>query len=235
MIGVTENLAKTQGFIDIATRNCGRPPGSVTLLAVSKRQPPAAIREAALAGQRDFGENYVDEALEKIATVSDLAHLSWHFIGRVQSNKTREIATHFDWVHTVERGKIARRLHEQRPAHLPPLNVCLQVNIDNAPTKAGIAPTDVAELLVACEGFSHLQVRGLMCMPDASDNCESTAHPFARLRALQDDLNASGANLDTLSMGMSADMLPAITEGATIVRVGTAIFGPRTTLGEHTQ
>jgi len=207
-----------------------RAPHEIRLLAVSKTFGADAVMEAADAGQRAFGENYVQEALDKIATIRrarpDLT-LEWHFIGPIQSNKTRLIAEHFDWVHSVDREKIAQRLSEQRPAHLPPLNICLQVNISGEATKSGVAPDEAMEVAPRIAALPRLTLRGLMAIPEPVDDEAQQRRPFRQLRALLDRLNAKGLDLDTLSMGMSGDMDAAIAEGATIVRVGTAIFGQR--------
>lgn len=207
-----------------------RDPQTVQLLAVSKTFGPEAVIEAADAGQQAFGENYLQEAVDKMAAVKTARPelpLEWHFIGPIQSNKTRPIAEHFDWVHSVDREKIAQRLSEQRPAHLPPLNICLQVNISGEDTKSGIAPEEVAVLAKAVAAMPRLRLRGLMAIPEPADDVERQRVPFRKLRQLFEELKGEGLALDTLSMGMSADMDAAIAEGATIVRVGTAIFGQR--------
>ena len=200
-----------------------RDPATVGLLAVSKTQPAAAIREAAAAGIRDFGENYLQEALDKQAELSDLP-LAWHFIGPIQSNKTKSIAEHFDWVHSVDRLKIAQRLSDQRPTALPPLNICLQVNVSGEASKSGCAPEELPKLAQAVAAMPHLRLRGLMCIPAPSEDPAEQRAAFARLRALRDELPLT---LDTLSMGMSQDLEAAIAEGATWVRIGTALFGAR--------
>jgi pyridoxal phosphate enzyme (YggS family) len=203
---------------------------SVTLLAVSKGQPANSVRAVAGAGVRDIGESYLQEALEKIEQLRDLA-VTWHFIGRLQANKTRVIAATFDWVHAVERLKIAERLSEQRPFHAPPLNVCLQVNIAGEASKGGVTPAELPALAAAVAVLPRLKLRGLMCIPPDEDDPARQRMWFAALRHAFEQLNASGAGLDTLSMGMSGDFEAAILEGATIVRIGTALFGerPRTT------
>ncbi|MCC6135500.1 MAG: YggS family pyridoxal phosphate-dependent enzyme [Candidatus Contendobacter sp.] len=213
--------------IRAAEQRFQRLPGSVQLLAVSKTQPSAAIAALAAVGQRRFGENYVQEALDKIAELAAL-DLEWHFIGPIQANKTRSIAEHFAWVHSVDRLKIAERLSAQRPAHLPPLNVCLQVNIDREPTKHGLDEREVATVASAVATLPRLRLRGLMAIPAPAADFTAQREPLARLRTLQDLLNAAGLGLDTLSMGMSDDLEAAIAEGATLTRVGTALFGPRT-------
>lgn len=209
-----------------ATAAAGRSAQSVTLLAVGKAQPPQLLDAAANCGVSDFGESYLREALGKIAALHDHA-LTWHFIGRVQANKTRPIAETFAWVHAVDRLKVAERLSAQRPYHAPPLNVCLQVNVAGEATKGGVTPAELPELAAAVAQLPRLALRGLMCIPpEESDPARQRAW-FARLRTLQEELNARGAGLDALSMGMSADFESAILEGATIVRIGTALFGER--------
>ena len=196
---------------------------SVTLIAVSKTQPVAAVIEALQAGQCEFGENYIQEGVEKVQAIKPLYPQSvWHMIGPIQSNKTRLVAEHFDWVHTIDRLKIAQRLAEQRPAHLPPLNVLIQINIDHEPSKSGVLPEAALELSRAVAALGQLRLRGLMCIPD-----KSSAESFARMQVLLNDLNAQSLGLDVLSMGMSGDFEAAIAHGATHVRVGTAIFGAR--------
>ena len=227
---ITQNIEQVSALIAEAARGVGRDPASVTLLAVSKTFGPDAVIEAAEAGQRAFGENYLQEALDKQQAVQtlrpDLA-LEWHFIGPIQSNKTRPIAEHFAWAHAVDREKIARRLSEQRPPNLPPLNICLQVNVSGEDSKSGVAPTEVLALAQAVATLPGLKLRGLMAIPEPAEDVESQRKPFALLRALQQQLTEAGIPTDTLSMGMSADMDAAIAEGATIVRIGTAIFGKR--------
>lgn len=232
MSSISANLQAVRRTIRDAAQAVSRNPDDVALLAVSKTFGPDAVLDAAAAGQRAFGENYVQEALDKQAALRALrpelaGALAWHFIGPIQSNKTRSIAEHFDWVHSVDREKIARRLSEQRPAHLPPLNVCLQVNISGEATKAGVAPADVAAVARAIAALPRLRLRGLMAIPAPDGTADARRAPFAALRRLLDTLRADGLDLDTLSMGMSADLDAAIAEGATIVRVGTAIFGRR--------
>ena len=223
---LTENLNRVRARIAAAEARFGRPPGSVRLLAVSKTWPAADLRAVHAAGQQAFGESYVQEALGKQEALADL-ELEWHFIGPVQSNKTRDIAGRFHWVHSVDRLKIARRLSAQRPAHLPPLQVCLQVNISGESSKAGCAPGEVEGLAAAVAELPRLRLRGLMAIPAPSDDFQVQRDAFRRLRALQAGLIARGLALDTLSMGMSADLEAAIAEGATMVRVGTALFGTR--------
>ncbi len=230
MSSISHNLQAVTGRIEAACRAALRDPQTVTLLAVSKTFGPQAVIAAGDAGQRAFGENYLQEALDKMAAVRaarpDLL-LEWHFIGPIQSNKTRPIAEHFDWVHSVDREKIAQRLSEQRPAHLPPLNVCLQVNISGEESKSGVAPEQIEALARTVAALPRLQLRGLMAIPEPSEDVERQLAPLRRLRQLFEALRGRGFALDTLSMGMSADLEAAIAEGATIVRIGTAIFGKR--------
>jgi pyridoxal phosphate enzyme (YggS family) len=203
-----------------------RPADSVRLLAVSKSQPPAVIAEAAAAGQREFGENFVQEALAKMEGLRR-DDLVWHFIGHLQSNKTRPVAEHFHWVHTIDRAKIAERLSRQRPYYAPDLDVCIQVNIDTEEGKSGASPDEVPALAAAIAGLPKLRLRGLMCIPRIREGFEAQREPFRRLRELKEALADAGIQADTLSMGMSNDFAAAIHEGATIVRIGTALFGPR--------
>jgi len=227
VIRVTENLALIRNLLATAATGADRDPDSIRLLAVSKKQPLEKIVEAAAAGQRDFGESFVQEGLEKIQAASN-ADLTWHLIGHLQSNKTRVVAEYFDWVHTIDKLKTAKRLSQQRPAHLPPLNICLQVNIDDEPGKSGAHVNDVRALAVACAELPGIRLRGLMCLPAVREGFAAQREPFARLRQIQEDLQPEGLSLDTLSMGMSGDFRAAIYEGATIVRIGTALFGERT-------
>ena len=203
-----------------------RMPGSVHLLAVSKQKPVDEILIATQAGQRDFGENYLQEALEKISLLED-RNLCWHFIGPIQKNKTRQIASHFSWVHSIERLIVAERLNAQRPAHLPPIQACIQVNLDLEDSKSGVQIEQVHELAGCLQDLSNLKLRGLMAIPEPSNDIIQQRQCFAQLRSLLEKLNQSGFRLDTLSMGMSGDLEAAIAEGATLVRVGTAIFGAR--------
>jgi pyridoxal phosphate enzyme (YggS family) len=223
---VTGRLNAVKQRIQQAELAAGRTAGSVQLLAVSKTKPVTDISTLAEAGQVAFAESYLQEALAKIQALQS-RQLEWHFIGAIQSNKTRDIAQHFDWVHTVARDKIARRLSDQRPDDLPPLNICLQVNIDADPRKAGIAPEQAMALAMTVAGMPRLRLRGLMCIPAPARDPASQRLPFHALARLQDELVERGLALDTLSMGMSDDLEAAILEGATIVRVGTALFGPR--------
>ncbi len=233
---VAAALARVRAQVTHALAQAGRPAGTVTLIAVSKTFPARDMAAAALCGQRHFGESYVQEALPKMAEVQSLLaaddtelpgaanRLVWHFIGPIQSNKTREMAGHFDWVHGVDREKIAQRLSSQRPAHLAPLNICLQVNISGEPGKSGVAPETVFDLASAVAGLPGIKLRGLMTIPAASSD---PAPAFRRMLELKDELNARGLALDTLSMGMSEDFETAIANGATMIRVGSAIFGKR--------
>ena len=223
MSTIAENIAKVGARIREAAQASQRNFADIGLLAVSKTKPADAIREAHAAGVCDFGENYLQEALEKQTQLADLP-LIWHFIGPIQSNKTRPIAEHFDWVHSVDRLKIAQRLSEQRPAHLPALNICLQVNISGEDRKSGCSPEELTALARAVVALPNLRLRGLMAIPEPTDDVAAQHAAFARLRQLRDEL---ALNLDTLSMGMSHDLEAAIAEGATWVRIGTALFGAR--------
>ena len=226
MIGVTENLRKIRDLLAATAVEAGRRPEDVHLLAVSKKQPLEKIVAAADAGQCDFGENIAQEGIDKITKLAE-KRLCWHFIGHLQSNKTRAVAEHFDWVHSIDRLKTARRLSEQRPASLGDLNVCIQVNIDQEESKSGVPPADVGELARAIAVLPRLRLRGLMCLPAVRDTVDEQRLPFARTRELAESLAGDGLDVDTLSMGMSDDFRAAIMEGATIVRIGTAVFGPR--------
>ncbi len=227
MIRVTENLRKIRDLLAISAVEAERDPDTVKLLAVTKKQPLDKILAAASLGQRDFGENTVQEALDKIRATA-ASGLTWHFIGHLQSNKTRAVAEYFDWVHSIDKLKIAKRLSQQRPAALPPLNACLQVNIDDEPGKSGVSVDELPELAAACMDLPQIRLRGLMCLPRIRHEFEEQRRPFAKLRQLADALRDTGIDTDTLSMGMSDDYRAAIFEGATIVRIGTAIFGERT-------
>jgi pyridoxal phosphate enzyme (YggS family) len=209
-----------------AATAAGRDPAAVTLVAVTKAQTAETIREAATAGVTDFGENYLQEALAKMDRLADLT-LRWHFIGGIQSNKTRAVAERFDWVHSIDRFSIARRLSEQRPFHAPPLNLCIQVELVPEPNKGGVAPEEVGRLAAAAAELPRVCLRGLMCVPPPQPDAAAERAVFARLRLLLEELNAGGHKLDTLSMGMSGDFESAIAEGATVVRIGTALFGAR--------
>ena len=226
MTTISAQLQAVIARIDEAARQSGRAAGSVALLAVSKTWPAAAVREAAAAGQRAFGENYVQEGVDKATELAALG-LQWHFIGPLQSNKTRTVAQTFDWVHSVDRLKIAQRLSEQRPATSAPLQVCLQVNISGEASKSGVAVGDVGLLARQVAQLPHLKLRGLMAIPAPSDDFSQQRQAFARLREVFEQLQREGLAFDTLSIGMSGDLEAAIAEGATIVRVGSAIFGER--------
>jgi pyridoxal phosphate enzyme (YggS family) len=204
----------------------GRDPGSVRLIAVSKTQPAAAIRALAELGQQDFGENYVQEALPKLAALADLP-LTWHYIGQLQANKTRVVAEHFHWFHTLDRERIAARLSEQRGAHAPPLNICIQVRLADEPGKGGISKTELAPLARRVVELPRLQLRGLMCIPPPREGFEAQRQLFEELAECARELRGQGIPLDTLSMGMSGDLEAAVAAGATCVRIGTAIFGER--------
>ena len=223
---IAENLAQVHAHIEAACQAAGRPAGSVQLLAVSKTWGPDAVRAAHTAGQTAFGENYIQEAVDKIQALQDLP-LQWHCIGPIQSNKTRLVAEHFDWVHSIDRLKIAQRLSEQRPENLPPLQVCIQVNVDGGETKSGVSPQELPALAQAVAALPRLQLRGLMTIPEPAETEAQMRTVHRQAKDLFDGLRAQGLPLDTLSMGMSADMAAAIAEGSTMVRVGTAIFGKR--------
>jgi len=221
-----EQVQAVRNRIELATRAAGRNVDSVTLLAASKAQPANSIRAVAASGVRHFGESYVQEALGKMQELADLG-LTWHFIGRLQANKTRLVASSFDWVHGVDRLKIAERLAEQRPFHAPPLNICLQVNVGGEASKGGVTSGELPALAAAVAALPRLKLRGLMCLPPDEEDPTRQRAWFASVRGQLEALNAAGANLDTLSMGMSGDLEAAILEGATLVRIGTALFGPR--------
>lgn len=230
MSTIPTNLQAVRDRILLAAKAASRSPDDIKLLAVSKTFGVDAVVEAALAGQRAFGENYLQEALSKITDVNTQHPellLEWHFIGPIQSNKTRQIAEHFDWVHSVDRLKVAQRLADQRPAGLPPLNVCVQVNISGEASKSGAMPGDVKGIASEIAGLPHLRLRGLMAIPEPVSDPDLQRSAFRKVRELFEDLRHSGLHLDTLSMGMSDDLDAAIAEGATIVRIGTAIFGKR--------
>jgi pyridoxal phosphate enzyme (YggS family) len=223
---LTAQVNRVRAQITKAAEAAGRDPASITLIAVSKTKSAELVRAAATAGVTDFGESYVQEALGKLDELSAVA-ARWHFIGGLQSNKTRLVAERFDWVHSVDRLTLARRLSDQRPFHAPPLNVCLQVALVPEATKGGVEPAGLAELARRCAELPRLRLRGLMCVPPAQADPDAQRPVFARLRVLMEELNAAGLDLDTLSMGMSGDFEAAIAEGATHVRIGTAIFGHR--------
>ena len=223
---LTDPVNHVRYQIDRAAEAAGRAPKSVTLVAVTKGKSAEIIRQAATAGVTDFGENYLKEALPKLAQLVDLP-LTWHFIGQIQSNKTRPIAESFDWVHSVDRLGVAIRLSEQRPYHAPPLNVCIQVKLAEEAGKGGLTPEALPALAQAIAPLPRLRLRGLMCVPSPQPDPAAERAVFSRLRGLREQLNAGGLQLDTLSMGMSADFESAIAEGATLVRIGTALFGAR--------
>jgi pyridoxal phosphate enzyme (YggS family) len=235
MSAIATNLQAVRERIAKAARAVGREPAEITLLAVSKTKPLADILCAAAAGQAAFGENYAQEGVDKmmVAARGNFLHvavdrdLSWHFIGPLQSNKTRLVAEHYDWVHSIERLKVAQRLSAQRPPKLPPLQVCVQINVSGEASKSGCAPQEALALCLAISQLPGLCLRGLMAIPEASDDPAAQRAPFRRLREIADSIRAAGVPLDTLSMGMSHDLEAAIAEGATIVRIGTAIFGER--------
>lgn len=222
---IEERHRRVTADIRAAAREAGRDPAGILLLAVSKQQPVSAMRELAGLGVRDFGENYLQDALAKQAELADLP-LVWHFVGQIQSNKTREIARDFDWVHSVDRVKIARRLSDQRET-TEPLNVCLQVNIDDEASKGGLAPDELTAVAGEVADLPRLRLRGLMAIPRPENDAAKQRAAFRRVRELYESLREGGLALDTLSMGMTADMAAAIAEGATIVRIGTALFGSR--------
>jgi len=226
MTVIADQLHAVRARIAAACHAAGRDPREVILLAVSKTFGPDAVRAAHAAGQLAFGENYVQEAVEKMAALADLS-LQWHCIGPIQSNKTRLVAEHFQWVQTIDRLKIAQRLNDQRPPTLPPLQVCIQVNVDGGRTKSGVSPAQLPELAQAVAALPRLRLRGLMCIPDPLPDAAAMQAVFARARRLFDQLRVQGLPLDTLSMGMSGDLEAAIAAGSTLVRVGTAIFGAR--------
>jgi pyridoxal phosphate enzyme (YggS family) len=223
---IADNITRIRVQIQAACQAAGRAPDSVQLLAVSKTWGTDAVRQAHAAGQTAFGENYIQEAVDKINALRDLP-LQWHCIGPIQSNKTRLVAEHFDWVHSIDRLKIAQRLSEQRPPELPPLQVCIQVNVDGGETKSGVSPKDLPELALAVAALPRLQLRGLMTIPEPAETDAQMRAVHRQAKDLFEQLRAQGLPLDTLSMGMSADMAAAIAEGSTMVRVGTAIFGQR--------
>lgn len=237
---ISQNLQAVHEAITHAARRYDRNPTDIVLLAVSKTFPAEDVVAAWQAGQTAFGENYVQEGVDKIAKVAELLGLSmasqgaadisapeWHFIGPIQSNKTRPIAEHFSWVHSIDRDKIASRLSEQRPSHLPPLHVCIQVNISGEASKSGVVPNECAALARHIQCLPHLQLRGLMAVPEATEDETAQRHAFAALRELSVKLAHEGIVLDTLSMGMSGDLTAAVAEGSTMLRIGSAIFGKR--------
>jgi len=221
-----ERVAAVRSRLERCAEAAGRDPGSITLIAVSKAQSAESVRRLATAGVTDFGENYLQEAIPKIDALAAL-DLRWHFIGGIQSNKTRAIAERFDWVHSIDRLGVARRLAEQRPYHSPPLNVCIQVALYAEERKGGVAPERLTELAAGVASLPRLRLRGLMCVPPPQIDPLAQRAVFAELRRIRDELNRDGAGMDTLSMGMSADFEAAIVEGATCIRIGTALFGAR--------
>jgi len=223
---LSESYQQVQAEIDLACGKAQRDRSEITLLAVSKKHPIEAIETVFNLGQRCFGENYVQEGVDKIQALRHL-DIQWHFIGPLQSNKSRLVAEHFDWIHTVDRAKIAKRLSEQRPDHLAPLNLLIQVNVSNDPAKSGIQPEDVADLANAINDLSRVTLRGLMCIPAQQTSAE-LAHDFSTMQTLFNGLKALYPSVDTLSMGMSQDLELAIIHGSSMVRIGTAIFGART-------
>ncbi len=223
---VSANLAQVRKRIELACQAVGRASDTVKLLAVSKTMPAQAVREAYAAGQLAFGENYIQEGVDKIAVLADLP-LEWHCIGPIQSNKTKLVAENFAWVHSIDRLKIAERLSAQRPAHLPPLQVCLQVNVDGGSNKSGVAPEDLLALAQAVAKLPHLQLRGIMTIPEPAETEAEARAVHQQAKRLFDHLKTAGLTLDTLAMGMTADLEAAVAEGSTCVRVGTAIFGAR--------
>jgi pyridoxal phosphate enzyme (YggS family) len=228
MATIASKLQLVQSRILQACLKAGRSADDVALLAVSKTFPAAAVREALQTGQRRFGENYVQEALDKMAELADVrSQIEWHLIGPLQSNKTRVVAEHFDWVHTVDRLKIAQRLSDQRPAHLPPLQVCVQVNTSGEASKSGVEPDQALALAQAVARLPHLQLRGVMALPAPSNDASTQHQSLKSVRSLFDDMRNQGLTLDTLSMGMSADLEAAVEQGSTMVRIGSAIFGQR--------
>jgi pyridoxal phosphate enzyme (YggS family) len=231
MSTIADNILQVSSRIHAATLAANRAENSVRLLAVSKTKPAQDLREAYAAGLRDFGENYLQEALGKQLELADLP-LIWHFIGPIQSNKTRAIAEHFDWVHSVDRLKIAQRLSEQRPADLPPMNICIQVNVSGEASKSGCTPADLPALAKAISDLPRLKLRGLMAIPEPTEDRAAQDAAFAAVQSLQASLNLP---LDTLSMGMSHDLESAIAQGATWVRIGTALFGARGSSQMHGQ
>ncbi len=224
---ISDNLMSVKAQIAAASQEFGRPVGAVQLLAVSKTFPSSAIREAYAAGQRGFGENYIQEGVEKTIALQDLADVEWHMIGPIQSNKTRLVAEHFHWVHSVDRLKIAQRLSEQRPTGMPPLQICLQVNLDGGANKSGCLPSEAVDLAKGISALPNLQLRGIMVIPEPAPDFIAACAAFMPARELFISIKQHILGLDTLSMGMSADLRAAVKEGSTMVRVGTAIFGSR--------
>ena len=234
MTTIAANLQAVRSRIERAALDAGRSPSAIALIAVSKTWPPECIETAYACGQRAFGENYVQEALAKMACLAHLP-LEWHFIGPIQSNKTRVLAEHFQWVHSVDREKVAQRLNDARPGRLPPLNACIEVNVSGESTKHGVAPAQAQGLARFMLGLPRLRLRGLMTVPEPTSDAALQRRRFGALRELRDSLHAAGIALDTLSMGMSDDLEAAIEEGATMVRIGTAIFGTRRTAAQNAE
>lgn len=226
---IYDNLQTVRAQISAACTDCGRNPNEVTLLAVSKTMPADVVRQAYAAGQRHFGENYIQEGVDKIAQLRDLNGLVWHMIGPIQSNKTRDVAAHFDWVHSIDRLKTAQRLALQRPAHLPPLQVCIQVNIDHGANKSGVPPQDALALAQQVAVLPQLTLRGIMVIPELTANLIANYAVLTSANELFLHVKSHLPNSDTLSMGMSADMVAAVQQGSTVLRIGTAIFGQRST------
>lgn len=226
MTQITDHLHQVRDRVKKAAFAAGRAADEITIVAVSKKQPVTAVEAAYSAGQRDFGESFVQEAVPKIESLT-LSDLRWHFIGHIQANKTKDIARLFDWVHTVDRLKIANRLNEQRPHYAAPLNICIQVNLAEEPQKSGVVADEVGELVEAVRNLSRLRLRGLMTMPPVDATADTIEAVFLELAGIKRSLVAQGFELDTLSMGMSVDLEMAVTCGSTMVRIGTAIFGPR--------
>lgn len=226
MTQITDHLQRVRDRVKKAAFAAGRAADEITIVAVSKKQPVTAVEAAYSAGQRDFGESFVQEAVPKIESLA-LSDLRWHFIGHIQANKTKDIARLFDWVHTVDRLKIANRLNEQRPHYAAPLNICIQVNLAEEPQKSGVVADEVGELVEAVRNLSRLRLRGLMTMPPVDATADTIEAVFLELAGIKRSLVAQGFELDTLSMGMSVDLEMAVTCGSTMVRIGTAIFGPR--------
>lgn len=225
---IAANIAKVLEQVSLAAEKCGRDPEAIDVMAVSKTQEPAAVRAAAAAGMYHFGENYLQEAVDKISACADL-DLCWHFIGPLQSNKTRSVAQHFSWVHSIDREKLLRRLNDQRPDGLEPLNVCLQVNVSGEASKAGVTPEALPDLVEAAAAMPRLRLRGLMAIPAPAKDYAAQRKPLDRLAELFSTARVEHPQLDTLSMGMSADLEAAVAAGSTMLRIGTAIFGPRRT------
>lgn len=227
MTEIVKNLTKIKALITAYEAKYHRPTGSVKLLAASKHQPDNKLIEAYQAGQRIYGENYLQEALLKMSLLPKSLEIEWHFIGRIQRNKANKIAVHFDWVQSVSSAEIAQRLNDHRPEHLPPLNICIEVNIDGEASKSGVDPVSVLSLAAYCQNLPRLNLRGLMCIPTPQTNFEKQRLSFNKMSCLKESLLQNDIAIDTLSMGMSNDFEAAIAEGSTLIRIGTDIFGPR--------